>query len=404
MDYTAYEVEQYIRETDVKFIRLAFCDVFGRRKNIAIMPDELQRAFTAGIAFDASAVDGFGCAVHSDLLLHPDPATLTSLPWRPDSGRVVQMFCDITYPDGRPFECDTRALLKRTVAEAQAADCRFFFGSELEFYLFKIDENGDATQTPLDRAGYMDVAPDDRGENVRREICLNLEKMGVFPESSHHEQGPGQNEVDFRYSDPLTAADGAVMFKTVVKTAAARNGLAANFSPKPLAGEPGSGFHINMSCSCRRTADPMSCLIAGTMAYAREISLFLNPTEGSYDRLGGNKAPGYVSWSHENRSQLVRVPAAEGQYRRIELRSSDCGANPYVAFSLLMRAGMSGIFNALPLAPACDLDLYSASPEQLAALERLPRSLKEATQLALDSEFVRSSLPEQLIDAYANRG
>ena len=247
MKYTPQEVMQYIEEENVKFIRLAFCDIHGCQKNISIMPHELERAFKYGIAIDGSAIAGFGDEVHSDLFLHPDPATITVLPWRPEHGRVVRMFCSITHLDGSEFIHDSRAILKRAIADAAKAGYTFSFGSELEFYLFKLDENGEPTNIPYDRASYMDVAPEDKCENVRREICLTLERMGIMPESSHHEEGPGQNEVDFRYSDALSAADNAVTFRTVVKTIAARNGLYADFSPKPLQENPGSGFHINIS-------------------------------------------------------------------------------------------------------------------------------------------------------------
>ena len=198
MKYSPQEVIQYVLEEDVKFIRLAFCDVYGRPKNISIMPPELKRAFEYGIAIDASAIAGFGDVVHSDLLLHPDPATLAVLPWRPEHGRVVRMYCAVSYPDGPAFESDTRALLQKAVADAGAAGYRFDFGSEMEFYLFKLDENDQPTAIPYDQAGYMDVAPEDKCENVRREICLTREQRGSQPESPHHEEGPGQNEIDFR--------------------------------------------------------------------------------------------------------------------------------------------------------------------------------------------------------------
>ena len=212
MKYTPQEVMQYIEEEDVKFIRLAFCDVHGKPKNISIMPQELERAFRYGIAVDASAIAGFGDEVHSDLFLHPDPATIAVLPWRPEHGRVVRMMCSITDSDGSRFAHDTRGILKCAIADAAKAGYTFSFGSELEFYLFKLDENGDPTNVPYDHASYMDVAPEDKCENVRREICLALERMGIQPESSHHEEGPGQNEIDFRYSDALSAADHAVTF------------------------------------------------------------------------------------------------------------------------------------------------------------------------------------------------
>ena len=252
MKYTKEEVMQYVKEEDVKFIRLAFCDIYGKQKNISIMPSELPRAFKDGIAFDASAIRGFGDETHSDLMLHPDPSTLSVLPWRPEHGRVVRMFCTITYPDGRIFECDTRSILIRAIDDAKKCGIAFDFGPELEFYLFKLDELGSKTDTPYDEAGYMDIAPEDRGENIRREICLMLEQMGIRPESSHHEEGPGQNEIDFRYSDALTAADNAQTFETVVKTVSGRNGLWADFTPKPLKDKAGNGFHINISANSEK--------------------------------------------------------------------------------------------------------------------------------------------------------
>ena len=403
MKYSKEDVMQYVQEEDVKFIRLAFCDVFGRQKNISIMPQELPRAFEYGIAFDASAIAGFGDEARSDLLLHPEPETLSLLPWRPEHGKVVRMFSGITYPDGRPFECDTRRLLIQAVQAAKASGVRFFFGAEQEFYLFRLDENGRPTKEPLDRAGYMDVAPDDSGENIRREICLTLEQMGLSPESSHHEEGPGQNEIDFRYSDALTAADNAVTFQTVVKTVARRNGLWADFGPKPLEGQPGNGFHINLSVRSDNGADHLGPTIAGILEKAVEMTAFLNPTEDSYRRFGQNKAPAYVSWSSENRSQLVRLPAAAGEYRRAELRSPDPTANPYLAFALLIHAGLYGIENSLALPPAADFNLFRADRETLAAFRRLPGSLPEACQIAAGSDFIQRHLPAALLDAYCSR-
>ena len=262
MKYSKEEVMQYVAEEDVKFIRLAFCDVFGKQKNISIMPDELPRAFEDGIAFDASAIAGFGDETHSDLFLHPEPETLTWLPWRPEHGKVVRMFCSIHYPDGRPFECDTRSLLKKAVSDAAAAGLMFYFGAEQEFYLFNLDEMNMPTKTPYDNAGYMDIAPEDKGENVRREICLTLEQMGIRPESSHHEEGPGQNEIDFRYTEALAAADNVMTFQTVVKTVARRNGLYADFSPKPLENGPGNGFHINCSVKPDTASEKLCSMIS----------------------------------------------------------------------------------------------------------------------------------------------
>ena len=398
MKYTPQEVIQFIQEEDVKFIRLAFCDCFGRPKNISIMPHELERAFKYGIAIDASAIAGFGDEVNSDLFLHPDASTIALLPWRPEHGSVVRMFCSITHPDGTPFAHDTRGILKQAVADAAKAGYAFSFGSELEFYLFRLDENGEVTDVPYDQATYMDVAPEDRCENVRREICLTLERMGIQPESSHHEEGPGQNEVDFRYSDPLSAADNAVTFLTVVKTIAARNGLYADFSPRPLEGRPGSGFHINMSVQGGAEA-LMHRAMGGILDKITDMTLFLNPAEQSYSRLGAHKAPKYISWSSNNRSQLIRVPAASGEYRRFELRSPDCTANPYPAFALLIWAGLSGIENDIALPEACNVNLHTADSRNV-ALATLPKSLSDAEKCAADSNFIAQHLPQSLIEFF----
>lgn len=403
MNYTREEVLQYIIEEDVKFIRLAFCDVFGKQKNISIMPQELSRAFTEGIAFDASAIEGFGDETKCDLLLHPEPETLMPLPWRPEHGRVVRMFCHISYPDGTPFEKDTRGLLKEAIRKAEKAGYSFSFGAEQEFYLFKQDENGQRTTLPYDEAGYMDIAPEDKGENIRREICLLLEQMGICPESSHHEEGPGQNEIDFRYSDPLTAADHALTFQTVVKTVAHRNGLYADFSAKPLEDRPGNGFHINMSVKPNPASENLCYMIAGVLEKAAEMTAFLNPTENSYQRFGKSKAPVYISWSSENRSQLIRIPAASTEYRRAELRSPDPMANPYLAFTLMIYAGLYGLENRLALPKAENSNLYKADEATLHHLKRLPENLKEAQKLASESAFIKAQLPKGIIDMYCLR-
>ena len=403
MKYSKEEVMQYVQEEDVKFIRLAFCDVFGKQKNISIMPEELPRAFEYGIAFDASAIAGFGDETHSDLLLHPDPETLMLLPWRPEHGKVVRMFTSISYPDGTPFECDTRSLLKKAVEKAQKAGYAFAFGAEQEFYLFELDEKNKPTKIPYDDAGYMDLAPEDRGENIRREICLTLEQMGIRPESSHHEEGPGQNEIDFRYSDPLTAADNTMTFQTIVKTVARRNGVFVDFSPKPLENEPGNGFHINVSVKPSDNSENLRYMIAGVLDKVTDMTVFLNPTEDSYKRFGMDKAPGYVSWSSENRSQLVRVPAAVGEYRRAELRSPDPMANPYLAFTLIIYAALNGLENKLDLPEAANINLYKADAETLAKFKRLPSSLSDACKVAAASEFIKKHIPTAILDIYCNK-
>lgn len=397
--YSKDEVMQYIEEEDVKFIRMAFCDVYGRQKNISVMPQELDRAFDYGIAFDASAVPGFGGEVHSDLFLHPDPSTISVLPWRPEHGRVVRMYCSIKRPDGSLFEGDTRSILKAAADDAAKSGMDFAFGPEMEFYLFKRDENGEPTNEPYDRAGYMDIAPEDKGENVRREICLTLEQMGVLPESSHHEEGPGQNEIDFRYSDPLKAADDCLTFRAVVNTIAARNGLYADFSPKPLEGCPGNGMHINFSAKSSGR-DVMPHIISGILDRICEMTLFLNTSDASYRRFGNSKAPGYVTWSPENRSQLVRIPAADGEYRRAELRSPDPLCNPYIAFALMIRASLDGIERGLKLPEAADVNLFTSPDSVTGKYKALPKSLCEAANAAKGSDFIAKCLPESVIKAY----
>ncbi len=400
MRYSCEDVQAFVQEEDVRFIHLAFCDVFGRRKNIAILPMELDRAFRYGIAIDASAIAGFGGAVHSDLFLHPIPDSLTLLPWRPEQGKLVELRCFVTYPDGRRFENDTRSILLDAVARAERAGLRFSFGSELEFYLFCLNDEGEPTDRPYDRASYMDTAPEDKGEGIRREICMFLQALNIQPEGAHHEEGPGQNEIDFRYSDALTAADNAMTFRAVVKTVAARNGLFADFSPRPLADAPGSGFHVNMSVRADSGEDLLPHMIAGILEYVPDVTVFLNPTEASYARLGRDKAPQYVSWSSENRSQLVRVPAAAGEFRRAELRSPDPGANPYLAFALLIHAAMDGMEAGLALPPAADVNLFTADARVLEQYQRLPSDREEAARIAAGSDFVRRHLPQMLIDAY----
>lgn len=397
MNFGYDDVLEFIEQEDAKFIRLAFCDVHGKLKNISIMPDEIKRAFSDGISFDASAIDGFDTEEKSDLFLFPVPSTLNVLPWRPSQGKVVRMFCNIKYPDGRPFELDSRLILENAVKYAKDNGLTIYFGTEFEFYLFKADENGNPTDIPFDNAGYFDVAPEDKGENVRREICLTLLEMGMKPECSHHEEGPGQNEIDFKYSDAITAADNAINFITVVKAAALSNGLFADFSPKPIKNCSGNGLHINMSIKSDDGEDYTDRFIAGIMAHIKEMTAFLNPCENSYKRLGEKKAPKYNTWSRENRSQLIRIPAATGEYKRIELRSPDPTVNPYLAFALLIYAGVDGILTKKKLRNSTDINLYTADKSVTKNLDVLPQTLKEAVEAAKNSEFISKVLPKELV-------
>lgn len=423
--YTKGEVLDFVKEEDVKFIRLAFFDLTGRQKNISIMANELPVAFSSGIAFDASSVRGFQGAEASDLLLHPDPSTLAVIPWRPSTGKVVRMFCDIKYPDGTPYEKDCRHILKQAVKAAQE-ECgvKMRFGSEIEFYLFKLNDEGEATKIPFDKAGYLDVAPEDKGENIRREICFTLEQMGITPESSHHEAGPGQNEIDFRCSDPLTSADDASTFKWIVRTKAEANGLRADFSPKPFDDKPGNGMHISVMCDACQSEDLSSkagksasserkqiisseesaaedyslFVAAGIMKHIEEITLFLNPTENSYRRIGEAKAPRYVAFAHENRSACVRTASANGK-KRVEILSADPECNPYLAFSALIYSAIDGIKNKLEPPQPVSENLFKANEEITANLKKLPDTLEAARKLAWESGFVKECLGESVIGA-----
>lgn len=410
MDTTMREVVQFIEENDIKFIRLAFCDIFGIQKNIAIQPCELPRAFEQGIHFNASSLRGFLNVDASDLLLFPDPATLSILPWRPAPGRVMRFYCDIRYPDGTPFEGDGRWLLREASRRARGAGYSLTMGTASEFYLFELDENGHPTTIPHDHGEYFDIAPLDKAENVRRQICLTLEEMNIQPESSHHEQGPGQNEVDFRYADALEAADNFVTFKWVVKTMAASNGLFASFLPKPLPDAPGSGLHLSITImkngknifhpDFSRSEEGKS-FVAGILSRAAELTAFGNPLTNSYARLGEFTAPRFITWSHRNRAPLVTVPLADGKKaNRFKVRAFDGCINPYIVFALLIHAGLDGIEHHTPLAPACDEKLFTASADIQSRYQALPASLCEAIRYASESAFIRGCLPSKALDAF----
>jgi len=410
MNDTAHEVLEFVKENDVKFIRLNFCDLFGTQKNISLMASELESAFEGGISFDAHAIKGFRDVTHSDLLLFPDPATMAVLPWRPGPGRVVRFFCDIKNPDGSAFSNDSRFLLKKIVERTKKIGYHCKIGTECEFYLFKTDENGEPTNITLDKGGYLDIAPLDKGQDIRREICLTLEEMGLRPETSLHKQGPGQNEIDFKFSDALECADNLQTFKSVVMAIAARNGLFADFMPKPIPNAQGNGLHINLSLTqngfniFKNVSEGHSkvaeSFIAGILAKTPEITMFLNPLANSYQRLGKFEAPKYVSWSHQNNSQLIRIPAAIGEKVRMELRSPDPSLNPYLVFALLISAGLDGIENQIPLPPAVDADLYTADESITKSLTQLPNTLAQAVALAKSSDFVKGVLSEELLERY----
>lgn len=406
------EIVNLVEEENVKFIRLAFFDIFGEQKNLAIMPHELRRAFEEGVAFDGSSIAGFEDSMRSDLFLEPDPSTVTLIPWRSMDGAVIRMFCDITRPDRSIYTRDTRYLLKQAVKHAEDMGIEVNIGTEVEFYIFRKDLDGNPVKIPHDTAGYFDTTPKDGGENIRRDICNILLEMGIFPESSHHENGPGQHEVVFRYADPLTTADNTVTLRWVIQSVAASTGCWADLSPKPLAGKSGNGMHFNISVRRKGQEEvqngsdggqPMNSFMAGVMRRINDITLFLNPTRGSYQRLGNMQAPGYVSWSEQNRSQLIRIPAVRTSQRRFELRSPDPMTNPYLAYMLVIEAGLEGIRDGLELPPPMDVNLFTAPPDIRHGLTRLPADFDEAVQFAKRSEFVRRLLPDGYLKAYSKR-
>ncbi len=431
MTYTAQDVLSFVEENDVQFIRLAFCDPFGVQKNISIMPSELKSAFDHGVSFDSFSIKvflnkehmelllfhvsfysfsikGFLNQEHMELLLFPDPNTLSMLPWRPSPGSVVRFYCDVKTSKGEFFYGDSRQVLKKASARCRKMGYVSKIGVESEFYLFKTDENGEPTKTTIDNGTYLDIAPLDKGENIRREICLCLQEMELQPETSCHEYGPGQNEIDFKHNTILKSADDLLSFKSVVRAIAARSGLFASFMPKPLPNESGSGLHINISLHQQGQnlfKDPgkasiMESFLAGILARAAEMTLFLNPIINSYDRFGEYEAPKYVSWSQEGRSQLLRIPVAADGGRGMELRSPDPSLNPYLAFALILHAGLDGIEQRLTLPPAAEANLNIADSSVTDSLELLPTSLNEAIELAENSEFVKKYLDEQLLNAY----
>ena len=397
MSFSPKEILNFIEENDVKFIRLTFCDMFGNLKNVAIMPNELPRAFEYGIPFDSSTIAGGT----SDLLLVPEISTLSVLPWRPKSGRVVRFFCSLKNMDGSDYVGDTRTDLTNYINQLRLDGYTCEMGTKCEFYLFELDEKGQPTLIPHDNGGYLDVAPLDRCENARREICLSLEEMGMNPKSSCHKHGPAQNEIEFRENEPVTAADNMVHYKTVVKSIAAQSGLFASFMPKPLANEHGSALCISISIKKRgenifgsdltEMSHEGKCFISGILTRIREITAFLNCTTNSYKRFGMGYAPKYVDWSCENRSQLIRIPKAVGITPRIELRSADACCNPYAAFKLILAAGIEGINSD-------DCTLLDSTMKDGSGndLQLLPETLEEAVNIARNSDFVKRNLSAEI--------
>lgn len=387
MQYTKSEVLDFIEENDVKFIKLAFCDIFGCQKVIAIQPALVPEALETGIPIDASRITGFEREHDSELFLVPDTSTMSLLPWRPVHGRVVRFYCDIRRADGSGFDIDCRGILKKAVDIAKLHGIIFNFGASSEFYLFKNDGEGNPTDVPFDNAGFMDAAPEDKGEDVRREICLTLEDMGVTPQSSHHSSGPGQNIIEFCHSSAVHAADDVITYKSVVKTMAAHNGLTASFDPIPIPGKDGNGFHITLTPMLREK-DCSENFLAGILAHAAEITAILNPTADSYRRLGVFGAPEFVSWSEKSRRCFAYKKAGQPA---IEVRSPDSTTNPYLAYAALIYAGLDGYLKRTKL-PKPDAARETS--------EKLPKSAEEALQVFEKSSFIRNVFPEYFVRTF----
>lgn len=387
MQYTKSEVLDFIEENDVKFIKLAFCDIFGCQKVIAIQPALVPEALETGIPIDASRITGFEREHDSELFLVPDTSTMSLLPWRPVHGRVVRFYCDIRRADGSGFDIDCRGILKKAVDIAKLHGIIFNFGASSEFYLFKNDGEGNPTDVPFDNAGFMDAAPEDKGEDVRREICLTLEDMGVTPQSSHHSSGPGQNIIEFCHSSAVHAADDVITYKSVVKTMAAHNGLTASFDPIPIPGKDGNGFHITLT-PMLRDKDCSENFLAGILAHAAEITAILNPTADSYRRLGVFGAPEFVSWSEKSRRCFAYKKAGQPA---IEVRSPDSTTNPYLAYAALIYAGLDGYLKRTKL-PKPDAARETS--------EKLPKSAEEALQVFEKSSFIRNVFPEYFVRTF----
>ncbi len=410
LKYTVKEVLQFVEENDVKFVRLMFFDIFGVKKNISIMAQELESVFEHGAHIVVSKIDGFSRIVNTDLLLFPDPTTLKVLPWRPQQGRVVRLFCEVRNQDGTPFEGDSRRVLKKAVEKAEQMGFNCKIGLACEFYLFRADDNGNPTRIPHDNAGYLDVAPLDKGENVRRQICLTLEQMDIDPLSSHHENGPGQNEIVFKHSDALSAADDFMTFKTVVKNVAAANGLYASFMPKPLMDKSGSSMKIDIllkkygfnifKANGNGISDTARSFIAGVLKHSAEMTAFFNPLSNSYARFGSYEAPNEINWSYHNLYTLIRLPAINTDRARMEYRSPDPSCNPYLAFALLIYAGLEGVEDGLELCEPSNTALFAGDNTETSTDERLPQSLAQAIEKAKDSEFIQNHLPEMIFSNY----
>ena len=414
--YSREDIQRMAKEENVKFIRLQFTDILGTIKNVEIPISQLEKALDNKMMFDGSSIEGFVRIEESDMLLYPDLNTWVIFPWTAEKGKVARLICDIYTPEGKPFEGDPRNNLRRVLKEMEELGfTNFNLGPEPEFFLFKLDQKGEPTLELNDQGGYFDLAPTDLGENCRRDIVLELEEMGFEIEASHHEVAPGQHEIDFKYADALTACDQIQTFKLVVKTIARKHGLHATFMPKPLFGVNGSGMHMNLSLFKNgenafyeptgnlEMSDTARQFIAGILKHAPAFTAVTNPTVNSYKRLvPGYEAPCYVAWSARNRSPLIRIPASRGLSTRVEVRSVDPAANPYLAMAVLLKAGLDGIKNKLTPPAPVDRNIYVMSKEERIeeGIIDLPATLAQALDQLSQDEVIVAGLGEHIFEHF----
>ena len=412
--YTREDILRIVEEEDVEFIRLQFTDMFGNLKNIAVTANQLEKALDNRCMFDGSAIDGFVSIEESDMCLRPDLSTLAIFPWRPQQGKVARLICDVYHPDGRPFAGDPRQVLKRAGREAEELGYVLEVGPECEFFLFNTDENAMPTTDTNEQASYFDIGPLDQGENARRDIVMTLEEMGLIVEASHHEMAPAQHEIDLRYDEALATADNIMTFKLATRTIAKRHGLHATFMPKPKPGVNGSGMHINMSLrkdgknifedknDLNGLSKEAYYFIGGIMQHIKGMAAITNPLVNSYKRLvPGFAAPVYIAWSITNRSPLIRIPAG-GDGIRIELRSPDSAANPYLTLAVCLKAGLDGIINRIEPPKSVDCNIYTMTDQERQALniEYLPSTLTEALEELKRDTFILDVLGRHIAENY----
>ncbi len=407
-----------LEERDVRFVRLWFTDVLGSLKSVAVAPAELEGAFEEGIGFDGSAIEGFARVYEADMLAKPDPSTFQILPWRGEGPATARMFCDIVMPDGSPSYADPRHVLKRTLGKAADKGFTFYTHPEIEFFLFKDEPRTGVEPVPVDRSGFFDHTAQSEGADFRREAITMLEAMGISVEFSHHEGGPGQQEIDLRYADALTTADNVMTFRTVVREVALSQGIWATFMPKPFTEHPGSGMHTHVSLfegdrnaffeggAEYQLSKTGRQFIAGILRHASEISCITNQWVNSYKRLmGGGEAPSGICWGHNNRSAMIRVPMYKpdkGNSTRVEVRTIDAACNPYLAFAVVLAAGMKGIEEGYELPPEAEDDVWSLTERERQALgiDPLPKNLSDAISVAEKSELLAETLGEHVFDFF----